>query len=200
VPTHERARQYLKEIRFHLRTPAEGLKPECTKPSRKKNRYNCGGSANVCAGIANGRIVMWEYLAKTWNGEEAAALYEGAIIKTLKKERGEKRKYFILEDNDPTGYKSNKAKSAKQSLHIETLEYPRYSPDLNPLDYSLWHEVERRTLESAPKTKETVDSYKERLWKTALGLPKAVVLKAVEALPKRARAVVDAGGDNIPRD
>ena len=50
--------------RFHLRTPAEGLQPEMTKPSRKKNRINTGGFANVCAGISNSRIVLWEYLDK----------------------------------------------------------------------------------------------------------------------------------------
>ena len=202
TPTHDRAREYLKEqhVRFHLRTPSEGLDPECTKRSRKKNRYNCGGSANVCAGISNGRIVMWEYLPKKWNGQVAADLYEGAIITTLRKERGEKRKYLILEDNDPVGYKSNKGKAAKSNMHIEVLEYPRYSPDLNPLDYSLWLQIEGETLKNSPKGKETVEAYKARLRTTALRFPKAAVVKAVEALPRRAQAVVDAKGGNIPRD
>ena len=202
TPTHERARQYLKEqhVRFHHRTPSEGLNPECTKASRKKNRYNCGGSVNVCAGISNGRIVLWEYLPRTWNGQVAADLYEGAIIKTLRKVRGEKRKYLILEDNDPVGYKSNEGKMAKSNMHIEALEYPRYSPDLNPLDYSLWLQIEKQTLEMSPKGKETVEAYKARLRVTALTFPKVAVVKAVEALPRRAQAVVDAHGGNIPRD
>lgn len=202
TPTHERAREYLKEqhVRFHLRTPSEGLNTECTKRSRKKNRYNCGGSVNICAGISNGRIVLWEYLPKTWNGQVAADLYEGAIIKTLRKVRGRKRKYLILEDNDPVGYKSNKGKMAKSNMHIEVLEYPRYSPDLNPLDYSLWQQIEKQTLEESPKGKETVEAYKARLRTNALNLPKAAVVKAVEALPRRAQAVVDKQGGNIPRD
>ena len=77
VPTTQRARQYIaaQRVRFHLRTPAEGVQPEMTKPGRKKNRMNTGAVAKVCAGISNGRIVMWEYLAKRWTGEEAAKLY-----------------------------------------------------------------------------------------------------------------------------
>ena len=69
VPTTERARGYLQEqmVRFHLRTPSEGLLPECTRPCRKKNRVNTGATANVCAGLSNGKVVMWEYLPKTWN-------------------------------------------------------------------------------------------------------------------------------------
>ena len=130
----------------------------------------------------------------------AADLYGGAIITTLRKERGEKRKYLILEDNDPVGYKSNKGKAAKSNMHIEVLEYPRYSPDLNPLDYSLWLQIEGETLKNSPKGKETVEAYKARLRTTALRFPKAAVVKAVEALPRRAQAVVDAKGGNIPRD
>jgi hypothetical protein len=115
VPTNERARRYMKQqaVRFHHRTPEEGLQPEYTRPSRKKNRFNTGGTAKVCAGVSNSRVVVWEYLPKTWNCKETAALYEGAIAKTLEKARGEKRKYLALEDNDPTGYKGNVAKKKK---------------------------------------------------------------------------------------
>ena len=83
VPTTERARLYMKQqrVRFHLRTPAEGLQAECTKPGRKKNKINTGAVAKVCAGLSNGRVVLWEYLPKTWNGSEAASLYKGAILK-----------------------------------------------------------------------------------------------------------------------
>ena len=165
LPTSERARQYLAQqrVRFHLRTPAEGLKAECTKPNRKKNRYNTGGKVNVCAGISNGRIVLWEYLPKTWNGEQAALLYRGAIMKTLKKQRGQKRSYRVLEDNDPRGYKSGKAQTAKEELGITACPWPRYSPDLNPLDFAIWAEVESRMIKNAPKKVDTVSEYKKLL-------------------------------------
>ena len=35
-------------------------------------------------------------------------------------------------------YKSNKAKIAKSSLKIHALEFPKYSPDLMPLDDGEW--------------------------------------------------------------
>ena len=144
-------------VRFHLRTPAEGTVDEFTKPGRKKNRYNTGAQANVCAGISNGRVVLWHYLPKVWNGEAAAHLYTNIIYPTLRRCRGDKRAYTILEDNDPTGYKSNAAKRVKADCHIIAHNFPRYSPDMNPLDYSIWHEVERRMGENEPKKVETVD-------------------------------------------
>ena len=89
---------------------------------------NTGASANVCAGLSNGRVVMWEYLPQKWNGAEAAALYRGAIIKTLRKERGQKRHYNLIEDNDPSGYKSSKARAAKSELGICAVPMPTFSP------------------------------------------------------------------------
>ena len=65
IPTTERARRYLAQqrVRFHLRTPSEGSLPYCTKPDRRKNRLNTGAQASVCAGISNGKVVLWEYCA-----------------------------------------------------------------------------------------------------------------------------------------
>ena len=202
VPTTQRARQYIaaQRVRFHLRTPAEGVQPEMTKPGRKKNRMNTGAVAKVCAGISNGRIVMWEYLAKRWTGEEAAKLYRGAIIKTIQKVRGVKRKYKVFEDNDPTGYKSKVGKKAKAELGIDAIPMPVFSPDLNPLDYCLWEEISRRMVKGAPGRLETVQEYKKRLRRTALRLPTALVTRAVRAMPSRMRAVVHAKGHSIKAD
>ena len=118
----------------------------------------------------------------------------------MKKQRGAKRKYTVLEDNDPTGYKSGKAKAAKRDLKIEAIPFPAYSPDLNPLDFSIWNEIKQRMLRSTPTKLESVTAYKARLRRTALRLPKAFVRKAVLSMPKRIQAIIKAKGQNIPRD
>jgi len=202
LPTSERARQYLAQqrVRFHLRTPAEGLHKEYTKAGRKKNKYNTGGKVNVCAGISNGRVVLWEYLPKAWNGEQAANLYKGAVMDIMKKQRGHKRTYRVLEDNDPRGFKSGKAQTAKAELGITAVPFPRYSPDLNPLDFAIWAAVEARMIKNTPKKVETVAEYKKRLRLTALRLPSEFVKRAVCSIPKRMKAVVEAKGGNIKRD
>ena len=63
-----------------------------------------------------------------------------------------------------------------------------------------WNEVEKRALESAPTKLETVEAYKARLRSIALKLPKRVVTTAVEAISKRAKAIVAANGGCIARD
>ena len=98
---------------------------------------------------------------------------------------GIKRSYTVLEDNDPTGYKSNEAKEAKRNHNIVALEFPRCSPDLNPMDHFLWDEVERRMQTSTPTHVESISDFKARLRRVALGIPEAVIRKSVADLKKR---------------
>jgi hypothetical protein len=85
--------------------------------------------------------VLWEYFKGRWNGAKAAEMYKGPIKNILKKKRGDKTSYLVMEDNDPSGYKSSKGMKAKKEAKIKTVQWPRYSPDLMPLDFSLWKNV-----------------------------------------------------------
>ena len=90
IPTLPGANRKLRmaKVRGHLRTRSEGLERGFTKPNNKKHRGYVGPMVNVCAGIINCRVRLWEYLPKTWNGEVAASLYRGHIATALKKWRG----------------------------------------------------------------------------------------------------------------
>ena len=125
VALHPRGKRYLKmkKVRGHLRTRAEGVARHFTKPKSTKNRVNPGTSVNVCAGIINCRVRVWEYLPERWCADAAVKLYEGPIIAALRKHRGTSAPYTVLEDNDPSGYKANAAKDAKlfPSSHSSSL-------------------------------------------------------------------------------
>ena len=202
VPATARARKYLnqRKVRGHLRTRSEGLKAECTKPSAKKHHMNTGGKLKLVAGISNCRVVVWHYLDGPWNGEAAAAMYRGTIRKALKRCRGEKCRYVVLEDNDPVGYKSNKAAQAKKDGNIVAMDFPRYSPDLNPLDYFLWQEVESRMEKNKPTRLESVEAFKARLRRTALAIPEAVIRKGVANLRKRVQDCYKNNGKYVSWD
>ena len=161
---------------------------------------NVGGTVSVCSGVSNGRIVMWRFLPKAWDAKEAVALYRGPILNALKKHRGVKSSYTILEDNDPAGYKSGKAVSEKKRLRVRATPWPKYSPDLRPLDFSLWGAIVRRMAAKAPAEPEDEGAFKTRLRRVAVRLSPALVRKAVHAIPKRMKSVVAAGGQNIRED
>ena len=202
IPTYAKAKRFAKmrKVRGHLRTRGEGLQSEFTKPNLKRHRQNPGASVQVCAGIIGNRIRLWKYLPKTWNGKVAADLYRGPILNALRRHRGHKRSFAILEDNDPQGYKSAAAQQAKKDASIKPIRFPRYSPDLNPLDFFVWQEVERRMESGRPPASETVKQYKARLRRVAMRIPEAVIRKALENIKTRAQAIYDAKGKNIARD
>ena len=202
IPTTSDARKHAMSEKVHgqLRLRSEGLTKGFTKPNQKRHRRNLGGHALVCAGISNCKVVLWEYIQGRWGGAKAADMYKGPIMKTLKKKRGEKTSYFLVEDNDPQGYKSGLAKAAKRSLGIKTMEWPRYSPDLNPLDFSLWDNIEARMAKTAPRGRETVVAFKARLRRVAFSTPTSEVRKMVEAVRSRAKAIRDAKGGDIQKD
>ena len=126
-------------------------------------------------------------------------MYKDVVAPALVKHRGVKRSYVTLEDNDPTGYKSNAAKDAKKELKICPIDFPTYSPDLNPLDVSLWKEVSDRTEKKIVKNENTSE-YKARLRRTALTIPELVVRKMLGSIRPRAQSIYDNDGGHIPRD
>lgn len=67
-----------------------------------------------------------------------------------------------------------------------------------PHDFWLWKEVREQTGE--PRVNESAASYKSRLQKTALSLPKTVVRKAVLKMKSKAAEVVEAKGGPIASD
>ena len=200
-PRSVKGAKYLKQIRVrhHLRTRSEGLNEGFTKPDKTKHRSSFSG-IKLCAGIIKGRVRVWHYLDGSWTGKAAADLYEQIIGPALVKHHGRKRRYNILEDNDPTGYKSTEARAAKRALNIFPIEFPTYSPDLNPCDFSLWEAVANRMAKQKAPKNESLEGFKSRLRRTALAIPTGVINKMLAEIAERAQSIYDRDGGNIPRD
>ena len=122
------------------------------------------------------------------------------MIQALRRYRPNKRRYLVLEDNDPSGYKSNKAKAAKEELKVDTIDFPPYSPDLNPLDYGLWDEVERRMTKQKIPSRESIAAYKKRLRRTAMAIPEKVIRRLLADMTVRTQMVFDEDGGHISKD
>ena len=45
--------------------------------------------------------------------------------------------HLMLEDNDPTGFKSGLEETAKKAARIKAFVIPKRSPDLSVLDYAI---------------------------------------------------------------
>lgn len=193
-----------RKVRGGYRPRNQGPKPYLVK--RKKNQKYPAPGVQVTAAVIKGKIRVFDFVDGNWGAAKAAKMYKGVLLRALRRafpEHATRRnaKWCVLEDNDPAGYKSAGGKAAKKEANIVSMDLPPRSPDLNVLDYALWSAINnamRRQERSFRKNKtETKEQYMARLKKTALGLPKAQVEKAVMDMRRRVRAIYDEDGGLI---
>jgi len=203
VLLHGTARKHAAQqgARGAYRLPGDGLGKGYTKPS-KKLKYNPGtAGVQVLAAVGNGKILAWEYIEGRWNGDTAAKMYTGPLLKKLKKNFPAALKYNVLEDNDPTGFKSSKGVAAKDEANIKTFWLPKRSPDLNVCDYWLWAEVNRRMRKAEQSfpahKKESRKEFLSRLRSTALKIPTSLVRASVQDMRSRCKRMLAAEGGHI---
>ena len=167
------------------------LQRHLMKPKGGNMKFPAPG-VTVTAAIIRGRVRVWHY-SKKWNGQEAAAFYK-VLSKAMKKAYPEHAAkpcatWSVLEDNDPAGFKSSKARAAKKECGIITDDLPPRSPALNPLDYAVWSLINKAMRVQERKfratKKETMDEFKARLRKTALGMRTSLISKCVGDMRRR---------------
>ena len=180
------------------RAPGKGLTAGYVKP---KKSLKTGKKKNllVIAAVGASKVLMWHAVPTgRWSGQAAADVYSGPLKKALGAECPQKRKHVVLEDNDPTGFKSTKGEAAKKASKIEVFAIPKRSPDLNVLDYAVWKEVNRRLRQqekSWPSEKrETREAYKARLQRTAKNLPKEFIVNSIGDMRRRCQRLLKAKG------
>ena len=184
-----------RSVRGAYQKKGQAPEPHMVKPKGGNMKFPAPG-VTVTAGVINGRIRMWEYVHGSWTAKTAAAMYRGPLVRAMRKAFPEhaakpRAKWIVFEDNDPTGYKSMTAKAAKAAVGIATDDLPRRSPDLNVLDYALWHTINLRMREQErawpAEKRESKDEYMKRLRRTALSLPTALVKKCAGDMHRRCR-------------
>ena len=133
----------MREVRGAYRMKSQGLEENYVVVP-KYLKFNTGAkSARISGGVGKGRMLLWHELKRQWNGKAAADLYLGPGRSALRRAWPRKRSFSMLEDNDPTGFKSIAGGKAKASAKIRVLEIPKRSPDLSVMDYAIWKQGTR---------------------------------------------------------
>lgn len=190
-----------REVRGAYRLPGEGLGEGYVVVPKDMKQNTGARPARIAGGVGNGRVRLWHDVGKTWGGQDAADLYLGPVQSALRRGWPRKRKFLMLEDNDPTGFKSGVGIKAKKQAKISVLEIPKRSPDLSVMDYAIWKRIStlmRRQEKGWKETKkETRDQFLERLHKTAKNLPAAFVNKAIGNMRERCQRLYKAKGHHF---
>lgn len=190
-------------VRGAYRTDRRVFTPGYTKPAATLKHNTGAKSIHVTCAIGNGKVLMWHVTEGRWNAEAAAKMYLGPLQRCLAKEYPDVRgPWRVMEDNDPSGYKSSKGMDAKAAAGIVTLDLPKRSPDLNPLDFSFWAAVNKKMRQAESRLpaakRETRKAYKARLRRSALALSGEYIDKIIAALAGRVQQVLEFGGGFFP--
>jgi hypothetical protein len=99
--------------------------------------------------------------------------------------------WWLLQDNDPK-HKSVLIRTWLHNHGIHVLDFPPYSPDLNPIE-NLWNDMARR-VEARPagSMEELQDVIADEWAATSLDL----LRRLAESMPARCQAVIEANGDH----
>ena len=146
--------------------------------------------------------MVWEFIdGQQWCARVAEEMYCGPILDALKTEYPGRRTFKVLEDNDPTGFRSKRGLRAKAECGIEEFEIPKRSPQLNVLDYSVWKEVESRMRRQeksfAPSFRESRAAFKSRLRRTAKRLPSWFINNSMKNMKVRCERLKAAEGGHF---
>ena len=187
-----------REVRGAYRPRGGGL-GEGYVVAPKNLKYNTGAKpVRIAGGVGKGRLRVWHDVGRKWNAKVASAVYAGPVQAALKRASPRKRKFDIIEDNDPSGFKSKLAEKAKRAAKIKVLCLPKRSPDLSVMDYAIWKRIiqkmrsqERRFKKSK---RETRAQFIARLRRTAKSLPPAFINKAVGNMKERCERLYNARG------
>lgn len=76
---------------------------------------------------------------------------------------------------------------------VTVLDFPRYSPDLNPIE-NLWSDVAKRVESRTPHTVGTLGDVFVEEWERT---DKDYLRKLVHSMPKRCQLVIEAKGNHI---
>ena len=99
--------------------------------------------------------------------------------------------WWFLQDNAPQ-HKSVLVRTWLFNHGIQCLDFPPYSPDLNPIE-NLWADLARRVEKFQCSTMETLQDIVAEEWAKT---PKEYLRKLARSMPERCKAVIKAHGDH----
>ena len=98
--------------------------------------------------------------------------------------------WWLLHDNDPGRHQSHVLRNFMHTNYIRPLDFPPYSPDLNPIE-NLWAEMDKLMDSTQAETKKELESL---INTTLTAIPRNFFRKLALSMPKRIAQVIERNG------
>lgn len=166
------------------RKTTEEFDPKCTVPTVKHS----GGGVMVWGCFARNGVGVLCFIEGIMDRFRYREILQENLMKSVEK-LGLEKKFVFQHDNDPK-HTAGVVKDWLNEKKIETLKWPAFSPDLNPIEH-MWDELERRMKKHNPSNKEELKEMLLKEW-NSIGLD--VTEKLVDSVPSRLYECVRAHG------
>lgn len=133
------------------------------------------------------------YMAMFEGSLDAAGLrdiFRDYLLPTVEDHFGEAADWWLLHDNDPGRHKSQVLKAFMHNNYIRQLDFPPYSPDLNPIE-NLWADMDKRMATTQADTKDELEKLVQQTWAATA---KDYCSKLALSMPKRIAQVIERAG------
>ena len=162
------------------RTTNEEMDPKCTVPTVKHGDgsvrcWGCMSSAGV------GKLV---FIDGNMTGDMYHRILENNLLDSVKM-LNLTNEWIFQHDNDPK-HRAAIVISWLDENKINHINWPSFSPDLNPIEH-LWEEVERRMKKTSPRNVAELKECLMRMWKS---IESQVCKKLVDSVPNRLHEVL----------
>ena len=164
-----------------------------------KEREGASGRVPMIAAVCGPARKMFVHKFKgSWCAKEAETMYKNLKAFLSKNYPGRKR-WLLVEDNDPSGLQTKRAKRAKAACGFTSIGLPKRSPDLSPMDYAVWDHIvsKMRAAEKRMRKKESRKAHIDRLVRTIKNVDKAFLKKTQRSMRRRLQQVLRATGGLI---
>lgn len=165
------------------------------RPKNKRNdvRYQVptvkhgGGSVMVWGCFSRDGVGPLHLIEGIMNGPKYTEIVQNVMLPHAKSKMA--KNWLFQQDNDPK-HTSKVAKDCFKSKKIKVLEWPSQSPVMNPIEH-LWEELDMQVRLKNNTSKEVLFSNLKECWKN---IKMDKLIKLVDSMPDRLRAVIDAKG------
>jgi transposase len=133
------------------------------------------------------------YMAMFEGSLDAAGLrdiFRDYLLPTVNEHFGDGADWWLLHDNDPGRHKSHVLRTWMHNNYVRPLDFPPYSPDLNPIE-NLWADMDKRMANKRADTKEALEKLVEAEWAAT---SKDFYNKLASSMPKRIAQVIERNG------
>jgi hypothetical protein len=117
-------------------------------------------------------------------------IFRDYLLPTVQEHFGEGADWWLLHDNDPGRHKSQVLRTFMHNKYVRPLDFPPYSPDLNPIE-NLWAEMDKRMASTQADTKEELEKLVAQEWAAT---STDFCRKLARSMPKRIAQVIERGG------